>query len=77
MCAAIAQIVIKEYSSGARYEGQVNQDGEYQGKGVFSRSDWGRYVGEWWNNCCHGHGKRTFAGGRVKSGKWEKGRFLG
>eukprot|EP01048_Picozoa_sp_COSAG05_P009967 COSAG05_NODE_850_length_6976_cov_170.360622_2_plen_82_part_00 len=75
--AASAQIVIKEYSDG-RYEGEVNQDGELHGKGVLSLSDGKRrYVGEFRNNACHGHGTKTYADGRVQSGKWEKGNFLG
>ena len=55
----------------------MNQDGDYHGKGVFSESDWGRYVGEFRNNRYHGHGTMTYADGSVQSGKWEKGNFLG
>ena len=82
MCAAIAQIVIKEDSGyGYRYEGQVNQDEEWHGlrhgKGVASLSSGERYVGEFRYNCCHGHGTMTDADGRVKSGKWDDSEFLG
>ena len=61
-------------------EGEVNQDGDSHGKGVYSLSNGrGRYVGEWSNNKRHGHGTMTYADGRVESGKWEKDtcRFLG
>ena len=80
--AAIAQIVIEDYGNGTRYEGQVNQDGgsyvgRFHGKGVFSASNGDRYVGEFRNNGYHGHGTRTYADGRVKSGKWEKSSFRG
>ena len=77
MRAAIAQIVIKEYGSGVRYEGQVSQRGKWHGKGVYSRSDGGRYVGEFQNYCYHGHGTYTHANGGVESGKWENDNFLG
>ena len=74
MCAAIAQIDIKECGS-YRYEGQVNQHGERHGKGVLSYSNGHRYEGEFRNNRWHGHG--TYYDGRVKSGKWENSKFLG
>ena len=75
--AAVAQIEIKDWGSGYRYEGEVNQDGHRHGKGVHSWSDGQRYVGEWRNEYLHGHGTYTYPDGRVKSGKWEKNRFLG
>ena len=52
MRAAIAQIVIKEVSGewGSRYEGQVNQDGDRHGKGVWSCSDGYSESGKWENN---------------------------
>ena len=74
--AAVAQIVIQEYC-GARYEGQVNQRGNRHGKGVVSWPNGGRYVGEFRNYNPHGHGTMTHADGRVKSGKWANGSFLG
>ena len=77
MRAAIAQIEILENSSGSRYEGQMNQDGEAHGKGVMSWSDGERYVGEFRNYDYHGHGTETYPDGRVESGQWEKGKFLG
>ena len=77
VCAAIAQIEILEYSSGVRYEGQVNQDGQDHGKGVWSHSDGDRYVGEFRNYEYHGHGTMTYADGRVESGKFENGWFKG
>ena len=73
--AAIAQIVIKEYPWGSRYEGEVNQDGEWHGKGVYSLPNGVRYVGEFRDNDFHGHGTHTDANGRVMSGKWEKNIF--
>ena len=79
--AAVAQIKIKEgmiqESSGSRYEGQVNQDGQLHGKGVWSGSSGYRYVGEWRNNLHHGPGTCTYADGRVQSGQWENMKFLG
>ena len=75
--AAIAQIVIKEYYGGSRYEGEMNQDGRPHGKGVDSRSNGDRYVGEFRNDYRHGHGTMTYDDGRVKSGKWANDRFLG
>ena len=74
--AAVAQIEIKE-KYGSRYEGQVNQDGKYHGKGVYSGSYGDRYVGEFRNHGCHGHGTMTYADGRVESGQWENNRFKG
>ena len=76
MCCAIAQIEIKEYSY-ARYEGEVNQHGYRYGKGVKSWSYGKRYVGEFRNHCYHGHGTFTHADGRVESGEWDDGYFLG
>ena len=77
--AAIAQIVIEEnsYGSSGRDEGQVNQRGHHHGKGVFSRPDGGRYVGEFRNHYYHGHGTKTYPDGRVESGQWEKSKFRG
>ncbi len=77
MRAASAQIEIQENPSGSRYEGQVNQDGRYHGKGVRSYYDGSRYVGEWRNWQYHGHGTYTYVNGRVESGQWEYGGFLG
>ena len=74
---AVAQIEIKEYGSGGRYEGEVNQDGECHGKGVRSWSYGDRYVGEFRHNCFHGHGTHTYPDGRVQSGQWENHSFLG
>eukprot|EP01048_Picozoa_sp_COSAG05_P031427 COSAG05_NODE_11469_length_512_cov_0.615012_1_plen_81_part_00 len=74
--AASAQIEIKEFS-GYRYEGQVNLYGERHGKGVYSWSHGDRYVGEFSEGGCHGHGTCTYPDGSVKSGKWEDGEFLG
>eukprot|EP01048_Picozoa_sp_COSAG05_P007077 COSAG05_NODE_487_length_9342_cov_4.078979_5_plen_125_part_00 len=74
--AAVAQIEIQE-KYGYRYEGEVNQDGKWHGQGVVSYSNGYRYVGEQRNNFRHGHGTGTYADGRVESGKWENGRFLG
>ena len=77
VCAAIAQIVIEETSGyGYRYEGEVNQRGDMHGKGVYSRYG-DRYVGEFRDNCYHGHGTLTYASGRVQSGMWENHNFLG
>ena len=75
--AAIAQIVIKEYPWGSRYEGEVNQDGEWHGKGVYSLPNGVRYVGEFRNHNRHGHGTCTYSDGLVQSGKWDDGLFLG
>ena len=77
--AAIAQIVIQEdgWSYEYRYEGEVNQYGDWHGKGVVSYSNGTRYVGEFRDNEYHGHGTMTYADGRVESGKWEKNKFLG
>ena len=75
--AAIAQIVIQEGST-YRYEGEVDQDGQWHGKGVYSGSDGQRYVGEFRNLFRHGHGTKTYTDGRVESGQWDgKGSFLG
>ena len=79
--AAIAQIVIRELSDylnpSGRYEGEVNQDGNWHGKGVISWPDGRRYVGEWWNSDRTGHGTLTYPDGRVESGQWENDKFLG
>eukprot|EP01048_Picozoa_sp_COSAG05_P002456 COSAG05_NODE_101_length_19100_cov_24.260144_9_plen_86_part_00 len=79
--AAPAQIEIKEGSDGEgygyRYEGQVTQRGSKHGQGVYSNTDGWRYEGEWRSNRYHGHGTVTYADGRVKSGKWDEGTFLG
>ena len=77
MRAAAAQIKIKEYSSGSRYEGQMNQGEEFHGLGVYSNADGSRYEGEHMNVLRHGHGTMTYPDGRVESGQWGNGRFLG
>ena len=74
--AAAAQIVIQEGSWG-RYEGQVNQGGECHGQGVYSHPAGYRYEGEFTNDMRHGHGTVTWPDGRVESGQWKDGRFLG
>ena len=78
--AVIAQIEIQEerYTPSCyRYEGEVNQDGEGHGQGVYSWPDGNRYVGECRNHEYHGHGTHTYPDGRVQSGKWENDNFLG
>ena len=75
--AASAQIKIKDWGGLGRYEGQVDQYGERHGKGVESWSDGRRYVGEFSEGRCQGHGTYTYPDGRVKSGKWAKDEFLG
>ena len=83
MRAAVAQIVIKEYvciqyvQGRWRYEGQVNQDGKYQGRGVLSHTRGVRYEGEFRNDEYHGPGTHTYPDGTVKSGRWENSKFLG
>ena len=76
--AAAAQIEIKEYRSGLfRYEGQMDQHGNYHGQGVWSYAGGDRYEGGWREACHHGHGTHTSADGTVQSGQWEKGSFRG
>ena len=75
--AASAQIEIQEGWGGTRYEGEVNQDGNWHGKGVISWPDGRRYVGEFRNHSYHGHGTKTYPSGRVESGQWENDKFLG
>ena len=75
--AASAQIEIKNWGGLGRYEGQVNQDGQMHGKGVWSHSSGARYVGEFSGDTFHGHGTFTYPDGRVMSGKWEYQKFRG
>ena len=91
MRAAAAQIEIQgldvQRSRGWRYEGQLNQREMLHGRGVYSWASGARYEGEWGNGWRHGHGTMThadgwndggsLAAGRVQSGQWEDGNFLG
>ena len=40
-------------------------------------SDGSKYEGEWQKGKQHGLGTFTFPDGKIKSGKWAKGEFLG
>ena len=64
------------WKGGAEYKGAW-KGGVRHGKGVYSGSSSGRYVGEFRNWRYHGHGTMTYLDGRVESGKWENGSFLG
>ena len=77
MRAAVAQVEIKEYSSGHRYEGQLDQGGKIHGQGVLSHGGGERYEGEFRKAMYHGHGTMTHPDGRVESGQWKDSKFLG
>ena len=77
MRAAAAQIEILDYGGGERYEGQVDQGGDWHGQGVYSGADGFRYEGEQRKGFFHGHGTMTNPDGTVDSGQWKDDRFLG
>jgi len=64
------------YADGSKYEGQFLK-GKPHGKGTFTHFDGDRYVGEFSNGLWDGKGTLHWKNGRVQTGFWKKGEFLG
>ena len=50
---------------------------EYHGRGEVSFPNGDTYEGNYKNNLQHGFGVYTFSDGRIESGQYEKGKFIG
>ncbi|MCB0598157.1 MAG: caspase family protein [Lewinellaceae bacterium] len=64
------------FSSGARYIGQF-KDGKSNGIGVCYWPDGSRYEGEWADGLPHGKGAKTLSLGRLQTGWFQEGRYVG
>lgn len=64
------------FSSGAYYIGQF-KDGKSDGIGICTWPDDSRYEGEWENGLPHGKGTKTLSLGRLQTGWFQNGRYVG
>ena len=62
---------------GGAYEGDRNERGEWEGKGVYHFSDGTWYEGEFVANMHHGHGTIHYASGASYEGEWRAGKKHG
>lgn len=60
------------------YSGQINEIGEFHGKGKKTWSDDGTfYEGDWYRNEMHGFGKKTFDSGSYYEGEFQHDSYCG
>lgn len=52
------------FSSGARYSGEINADGEFHGHGTYQWANGASYTGAFVNHTLHGEGTYVGADGR-------------
>ncbi len=69
------------YADGAKYVGEWKDD-MFNGQGTYTfglNTEWAgdKYVGELKDGKRHGQGTYTYADGKVRSGRWENGNYLG
>ena len=64
-------------SDGSIYDGELNNIGHPEGKGVMFYSDGGISEGSWRNGLLHGQGRRISPQGDVYAGQWDSGKMQG
>ena len=64
------------FTSGAYYIGQF-KDGKSEGIGICTWPDDSRYEGEWEKGLPHGKGTKTLSLGRLQTGWFQNGRYVG
>ena len=60
-----------------RGEGEVNAQGQREGRGTMVYADGSMYEGQWLAGRYHGQGKMTQATGNVYEGEWVEGKMQG
>ena len=68
---------MKLQQAGSKYEGQTNEQGQHNGKGLCRYVDGSVYDGEWKDGKRHGQGQYTFANGVLYRGGWESDQMHG
>ena len=63
-------IVAKLNAAGARYDGELNDDGNRHGKGRIVYIDGSTYEGDWKNGLRDGFGEQKYKDGSVYRGNW-------
>ena len=58
---------------GVEYEGEINNVGKRDGRGIGVWPNGWIYEGHWKNGICHGKGRRIDAAGSVFEGDWVLG----
>ena len=64
-------------SDGSIYDGELNDVGQPEGRGVMYYSDGGISEGGWRNGLLHGQGRRVSPQGDVFIGQWDSGKMHG
>jgi hypothetical protein len=62
-----------ERAGAGTYDGERNEAGEREGRGVYRFADGGVYEGEWKGNLQEGRGVMWYASGSVYTGEWSAG----
>lgn len=70
-------IHVKLYSDAAKYEGEINNQGLKQGRGIYHYSNGDKYLGEWFNDLFNGKGVYIFSLGERYEGDLQNGKKQG
>lgn len=72
-CVTASSFSTSAFAEGPLYTGDRNAQNLYDGKGVLSYPDGGRYEGQWSNGKEQGQGVRTWKDGTRYEGEWQNG----
>lgn len=70
-------IHVKLYSDSAKYEGELNNQGLKQGRGIYHYQNGDKYLGEWLNDMFNGKGVYIFSIGERYEGDLKNGKKQG
>ena len=73
----LPNIQVKLYTDSAKYEGDLNNQGLKQGRGIYHYPNGDKYLGDWFNDQFNGKGVYIFAMGERYEGDLQHGKKHG